>query len=118
MKVVVVGNNVAGTFSAQNIRYLNEEVDIEIYTQESYPYYTRVNLPELISGRVQIDDLIVFKNDWYQDKRIKLNLNQKVTKIEPDKKILFIDETFKENNFKEFKRVLDICGLEDNPFNT
>ncbi|MFX0047842.1 MAG: FAD-dependent oxidoreductase [Candidatus Hermodarchaeota archaeon] len=91
MKVVVVGNNVAGTFSAQNIRYLNEDVDIEIYTQESYPYYTRVNLPELISGRVQIDDLIVFKDDWYQNNRIKLNLNQKVTKIEPNKKILFIE---------------------------
>ncbi|MFX1287839.1 MAG: FAD-dependent oxidoreductase [Promethearchaeota archaeon] len=91
MKVVVVGNNVAGTFSAQNIRYLNEDVDIEIYTQESYPYYTRVNLPELISGRVQVDDLIVFKDDWYQNNRIKLNLNQKVIKIEPNKKILFIE---------------------------
>jgi len=60
MKVVVVGNNVAGTFSAQNIRYLNEDVNLEIYSQESYPYYTRVNLPELISDKVQVDDLIVF----------------------------------------------------------
>jgi len=56
MKVVVVGNNVAGTFSAQNIRYLNEDVNLEIYSQESYPYYTRVNLPELISDKVQVDD--------------------------------------------------------------
>ena len=38
MKVVVVGNNVAGTFSAQNVRFLNEDVDIEIYTQEKYPF--------------------------------------------------------------------------------
>ena len=91
MKVVVVGNNVAGTFSAQNIRYLNEDVNIEIYSQESYPYYTRVNLPELISDKVQIDDLIVFKDDWYKDKAIKLYLNNKVTKIEPDQKVLFIE---------------------------
>ena len=91
MKVVVVGNNVAGTFSAQNVRFLNEDVDIEIYTQEKYPYYTRVNLPELIPGKVQADDLIVFKDDWYKDKDIKLNLNSKATKIEPDQKVLFIE---------------------------
>ncbi|MBY9009391.1 MAG: FAD-dependent oxidoreductase [Candidatus Lokiarchaeota archaeon] len=91
MKVVVVGNNVAGTFSAQNIRFLNEDVDIEIYTKENYPYYTRVNLPELIPGKIQAEDLIVFKEEWYKDKNIKLNLSSKVTKIEPDQKILFIE---------------------------
>ena len=91
MKVVIVGNNVAGTFSANNIYLLRKDVDIEIYTQEKYPYYTRVYLPELISEKVQIDDLIVFKDDWYKDKNIKLNLHNKVTKIEPEQKILFIE---------------------------
>ena len=91
MKVLIVGNNVAGTFSANNISLLRRDVEIEICTQESYPYYTRVNLPELIPGGVQVDDLIVFKDDWYKDKNIKLNLNSKVTKIEPDQKILFIE---------------------------
>jgi len=91
MKVVIVGNNVAGTFSAQNIRFLNEDVEIEIYTQESYPYYTRVKLPEFVSEKVTIDDLIVFKDDWYKSKKINLNLNKKVTKIEPRQKNLFIE---------------------------
>ncbi|MHA1933562.1 MAG: FAD-dependent oxidoreductase [Promethearchaeota archaeon] len=91
MKVVVVGNNVAGTFSAQNVRFLNEDVDIEIYTQEKYPYYTRVNLPELIPGKIQPDDLIVFNDEWYKDKNIKLNLNSKVTKIEPDQKFIILE---------------------------
>ncbi|NVM18075.1 MAG: FAD-dependent oxidoreductase [Candidatus Lokiarchaeota archaeon] len=91
MKVVIVGNNVAGTFTAQNIRFLNEEVEIEIFTQERYPYYTRVNLPELIPGTVQAEDLIVFKDEWYKDKNVKLNLNSKVTKIEPDQNVLFIE---------------------------
>jgi len=91
MKVVIVGNNVAGTFSAQNIRFLNEDVEIEIYTQESYPYYTRVKLPEFVSEKVTIDDLIVFKDDWYKSKKINLNLNKKVTKIESRQKNLFIE---------------------------
>jgi len=62
-----------------------------VVTQEHYPYYTRVNLPEVISGKVQAEDLIVFKDDWYKDKNIKLNLNSKVTKIEPDQKVIFIE---------------------------
>ena len=92
MKVVIIGNNVAGTFSAQNIRNLNEDVDIEIYTQEKYPYYTRINLPELISGKVSFDDLIVFKDDWYESKNLKLHLNKKVNKISPQNKTISIEE--------------------------
>ncbi|MHA2391837.1 MAG: FAD-dependent oxidoreductase [Promethearchaeota archaeon] len=91
MKVVIVGNNVSGTFSAQNIRFLNKETDIEIYTQERYPYYTRVNLPELISEKVSIDDLIVFKEDWYKNKNIELNLNTHVKSINPKNKTIEVD---------------------------
>ncbi|MFW9818104.1 MAG: FAD-dependent oxidoreductase [Candidatus Thorarchaeota archaeon] len=90
MKVLIIGNNISGTFTAQNIRALNDEVDIEIYTQESYPYYTRVKLPELISEKVTIDDLIVFKEDWYKAKQIKLHLNQRINKIDPTLKQVHI----------------------------
>jgi nitrite reductase (NADH) large subunit len=91
MKVVIIGNNVSGTFTAQNIRFLNEEAEIEIYTQEKYPYYTRVKLPELISENVKIDDLIVFKEDWYANKKINLNLNTPIKKINPKTKTIEID---------------------------
>jgi len=91
MKVVIIGNNVSGTFTAQNIRFLNEEVEIEIYSQEKYPYYTRINLPELISENVKVDDLILFKEDWYKDKKINLNLNTQIKKINPKTKTLEIE---------------------------
>jgi len=91
MKVVLIGNNVAGTFSAQNIRYLNNEVEIEIFTQESYPYYTRVNLPELIPGKTTIEDLIVFNEDWYKNKNLKLYLNKKAIKLDTKNKFLYFE---------------------------
>lgn len=91
MKVVIIGNNVAGTFTAQNIRYLNNEVEIEIFTEENYPYYTRIKLPELISKKVTIDDLIVFKDEWYENKNLKLNLNKKVFKIDPQDHTIYIE---------------------------
>jgi len=91
MKIVIIGNNISGTFTAQNIRNLNEEVEIEIFTKEKYPYYTRVNLPELISEQVKIDDLITFKENWYSSKNIKLNLNTHIIKITPKLKTLEIE---------------------------
>ena len=91
MKVLIIGNNVSGTFTAQNIRALNVDVEIEIYTQESYPYYTRVKLPELISEKVTIDDLIVFNEDWYKNKQIGLHLNKVVNKIDPASKKVQIE---------------------------
>ena len=110
-KIIIVGNNVAGTFTAQNIRFLNENVDIEIFTQESYPYYTRVKLPELISNKIQVNDLIVFKDDWYKDKKIKLNLNTKVTKIEADQKFLFIEG---QNNPVSYDKLILALGSVPN----
>ncbi|MFX1590073.1 MAG: NAD(P)/FAD-dependent oxidoreductase, partial [Promethearchaeota archaeon] len=91
MKVLIIGNNISGTFTAQNIRALNDEVEIQIYTQESYPYYTRVKLPELISEKVTIDDLIVFNEDWYKNKQISLHLNKVINKIDPVSKKVQIE---------------------------
>ncbi|MHA2035565.1 MAG: FAD-dependent oxidoreductase [Promethearchaeota archaeon] len=95
MKVVIIGNNVSGTFAAQNIRFLNEDVEIEIYTQEKYPYYTRVNLPELISEKVTIEKLIVFNDDWYKKKNIYLYLKSYVNKIDPVTKTIQLDSNEK-----------------------
>lgn len=91
MKVVIIGNGVAGTFSAQNIRRLNDEAEIEIYSQENYPYYTRIKLPGLISEKIKIDDLIVFKEDWYKNKNIKTYLGKKVKRIDYKQKSIFIE---------------------------
>ena len=91
MKIVIVGNNVAGTFSAQNIRSLDDKVEINIFTQESYPYYTRVDLPELISDKTTIEKLIVFKEDWYQKKNLNLYLSKKAIRLDPKKKIIYFE---------------------------
>ncbi|MFW9821833.1 MAG: FAD-dependent oxidoreductase [Candidatus Thorarchaeota archaeon] len=113
MKVVIIGNNVSGTFSAQNIRFLNEDIEIEIFTQEKYPYYTRVNLPELISEKVSIDDLIVFKEEWYKNKNIRLNLNSHVRTIDPESKTIGIEG--KDNPFSYDKLILAMGSTPNVP---
>ena len=113
MKIVIVGNGVAGTFSAQNIRNLDKEVEIEIYSQEKYPYYTRVKLPELISEKITVDDLIVFKEDWYKNKRIQLNLDSKVEKIDPQTKTIEVES--KDKSISYDKLVLALGSTPNIP---
>ena len=91
MKILIIGNGVAGTFTAQNLRNLDKEVEIVIISQEKYPYYTRVKLPELISEKIKVDDLIVFKEDWYQRNNIKTILNKKVNRLHPKHKHVIVD---------------------------
>ncbi len=91
MKVVIIGNGVAGIFAAQNIRMLDKEAELEIYSLENYPYYTRIKLPELISEQVTIEDLIVFKQEWYNTKNIKVTLGKKINRIHLEHKHVFFE---------------------------
>ena len=91
MKIIIIGNGVAGTFAAQNIRTQDKDIEINIYSQEKYPYYTRIKLPELISEKITIDDMIVFKKDWYEKNNIKTFLNKRVKRIHPKDKQISIE---------------------------
>jgi nitrite reductase (NADH) large subunit len=111
MKVVIIGNNVAGTFSAQNLRFLNEDIEIEIYTEEKYPYYTRINLPEVISGKKTIQDLIVFDEDWYTNKDLKLNLSHKAERINLENKTIKFSNN---NKFVKYDKLILALGSTPN----
>ena len=113
MKIVIIGNNVAGTFTAQNIRNLNEDVKIEIHTQESYPYYSRINLPELISNKKTIEDLIVFKDEWYKKNNIDLFLKHQATSIDTKSKIINFDN--QEKSIEYDKLILTLGSMPNIP---
>jgi nitrite reductase (NADH) large subunit len=95
MEIHIIGNNVAGTFAAQNIRKENKDVDIHLYSEESYNYYTRIKLPEIISEKITIDDLIVFTEEWYENNQINTHLNTSIVSIHPDQQFFEIDKTGK-----------------------
>jgi NAD(P)H-nitrite reductase large subunit len=83
MKVVVVGNNVAGTTLAKAIRDADQSADIEIFTDEAVQYYPRPRLIDYVSGTVQEKDMPFYPLDWYEKNRLKLRLSSKVEKIDP-----------------------------------
>ena len=87
-KYLIVGNGVAGTTAAEQIRKLDGDGKITIVTEEDVPFYYRIRLPEVVSGELPEEKLLAKKREWYQDQGIDLRLKTKVTGADPDKKEL------------------------------
>ena len=86
MQYLIIGNGVAGTTAAVTIRKLDHNGRIIIITDEPYPFYSRIRLPEFLANDAEQRDLIVRKEDWYEENRIDLVLNSTVTDIDVSRK--------------------------------
>ncbi len=92
MQYVIIGNGVAGTTAALNIRKFDSEGKIIILSDEPYPYYSRIRLPEYLAGTLDEKDLIIRKDTWYEENKIDLILNAAVSDIDiTEKKVLVSD---------------------------
>ncbi len=85
---LIVGNGIAGTTAAENIRKQDNEGGITIVTDEDMPFYYRIRLNEYVSGDMKEEELIARKDDWYQGHNITLKLNTRVSGAVPEEKIL------------------------------
>ena len=89
---VIIGNGVAGTTAAENIRKHDKKGQIVIFTEEDLPFYNRIRLNEYISGDIIEQDLIARKEKWYREKDIELKIRTRVTGAEPSKKIVVTED--------------------------
>jgi nitrite reductase (NADH) large subunit len=78
-KYLIVGNGVAGTTAAENIRKNDQTGEITIVTEEKLPFYYRIRLPDFLCGEVSESGLVAKKEEWYQEKNITLRLSTKIT---------------------------------------
>ena len=90
-KYLIIGNGVAGTTAAENIRKQDGEGTIVIATDEDLPFYYRVRLTEFISGDLTEQDLIARSREWYNDHGIDLKLGVRIMGAEPEKKIVITE---------------------------
>jgi nitrite reductase (NADH) large subunit len=85
---LIVGNGVAGTTAAEEIRNYDPSGKIMILTDEDMAFYSRIRLPEYIAGEVAEERLVVKNPGWYADLRIDLSLNTKIIAAEGQNKRL------------------------------
>jgi len=76
---LIVGNGVAGTTAAENIRKNDATGEITIVTEEKLPFYYRIRLPDFLGGDVNESGLVAKKKEWYQENNITLRLSTKIS---------------------------------------
>jgi len=82
-RYVIIGGGIAGTTAAATIRSLDAEGSITILTDERRPLYARIRLPELLSGAVDAEKLILRKASWYEREGIELRTGEPAVDIDP-----------------------------------
>ncbi len=87
-KYLIVGNGVAGTTAAENIRKNDPSGEITIVTEEKLPFYYRIRLPDFLCGEVGESDLIAKKKEWYGQNNITLHLATRITGGSTEEKFL------------------------------
>lgn len=92
MKVLIIGNGVAGITAARLLRSENSSVEIKIYTEEKYHYYPRPQLIEFLGNRVSLENIFPYPGNWYKENEIEIYLERKVDRIDPEnKEVIFFD---------------------------
>jgi nitrite reductase (NADH) large subunit len=89
VRVVIVGNNVAGTTLAKALRDADATVQIDIFTDEHVPYYARPKLIDYVARTIDEDGILFHPREWYEKNRLGLHLGTRVERIDVDaKKVL------------------------------
>ncbi len=89
---LIVGNGVAGTTAAEQIRKQDQDGRITIVANEDLPFYWRIQLNELISGEKAEENLVAKDKGWYQKQQIHLELNTLITGGDADKHTLMSED--------------------------
>ncbi len=83
MKVIIIGNGLAGTMAAKTIRELDSETELLVFSEEKYHYYPRPNLIEFIAGKLPYDRVFAFSEGWHTRQNIEIRFEAPVHKIHP-----------------------------------
>ena len=92
MRLVIVGNGVAGITTARFVAERDPSVEITVYSDERYPYYPRPRLVELLAGQVLPENMAFYPDEWYTKRRIRTVLGCRVLEIRPEVHEILLDD--------------------------
>lgn len=84
MKIVIIGNGIAGNHVASKVREENKEDPILIVSAEAVREYDPCSLPYFLGGEVQREAVFRKGMEYYKDQKIDLMLNIKAVSIDPN----------------------------------
>ncbi len=92
MKVVIIGNGIAGNQAAFTLRKKNPKDEICIISAENVPEYDPCSLPYFLGGDARKKDIFRKKMEDYDHNNIELIFNNKVISVNPESKQISTDK--------------------------
>ncbi len=92
MKFVIIGNGIAGITAARTISAAAPGAHIEIYTDETHPYYWRPRLISLLAGRLSPEDMYVYPPEWYAERGIVVHLGARARGLDISRQRLLLGD--------------------------
>jgi len=114
MKVVIIGGGAGGISTASNLRKLDDEIEISLFTRDNHVSYSPCAIPYVLANRINSFEDIVMRNpEYYAEKDIDLHLESEVTAIDSEAKTITYIQEGNEKTTNYDKLVLATGG---NPF--
>lgn len=83
IKLVMVGNGMAGVRTLEELLKLNSDFyDITVFGAEPHPNYNRILLSPVLAGEQTFEEIVLNDLNWYAENGIKLLLDRKVVQID------------------------------------
>ncbi|HEX8996871.1 MAG TPA: FAD-dependent oxidoreductase [Ktedonobacterales bacterium] len=90
-KYVIIGNGIAGTTCAQELRKNDPACDIWLITNEPHPLYNRVSLPRYLQGLLPEQKVFIRDVAWHEQQRITLLTETLVTRVDTAERVVYLD---------------------------
>ncbi len=90
-RYVIIGNGIAGTTCAQELRKNDLSCEIWLITNEPYPLYNRVSLKRLLDGVLPEQKVMMRDLAWHESQRITLLRETYVTHVNTHEKVVYLD---------------------------
>nr|MDO8076835.1 FAD-dependent oxidoreductase [Candidatus Freyarchaeota archaeon] len=91
MKIVIVGFGLAGFTACRWILNNAPGNEVEIFSDERYPYYPHPALYGVLSGEATVEDILIHPAEWYTARQVKLRLGEPVKSVNVDDKEIVLE---------------------------
>jgi len=78
---IVVGSGIAGVSAIESIRQASSEARITMLTKDAQLPYYRLNLTRFLAGELTAGQLLIHKEEWYQQNNIRLITGAEVSDV-------------------------------------
>ncbi len=88
LKIVVIGNGMAGIATVEAILKCDKKAAITVFGDEPYTNYNRILLSDVLAGVIPKEKIILNPPEWYKDHGIDLHLGVAVASIDPGRQVV------------------------------